>query len=228
MLRTNDAFLLSPEIRPRVLVVGPDSLARVGLAAILADDAGYTVVDQVAADPGLADSIEASAPDLVVWDLGREPARELEQVAALGGTGPPVVALVDDETVVHDALAAGVRGLLPRDATASILAASISAAVRGLVVLDPELARGAWRSRDALAPSDSGLGQAPPVEELTARELEVLQLLAEGLPNKTIGHRLHISEHTAKYHVNAILGKLGAQTRTEAVARAARLGLVVF
>jgi two-component system, NarL family, nitrate/nitrite response regulator NarL len=227
VLHTNDAFLSSPEIRPRVLVVGPDSLARAGLAAILADDAGYTLVGQVAADPGLGDSVDGSAPDVIVWDLGRDPIRELEQVAELRRPGPPVVALVDDETVVHDALAAGVRGLLPRDATAFMLAASIRAAAHGLVVLDPELAPGAWRPREALAPSDAGLRQAQP-EELTAREFEVLQLLAEGLPNKTIAHRLHISEHTAKYHVNAILGKLGAQTRTEAVARAARLGLVVF
>ena len=209
-------------------MVGPDPLARAGLAAILADEAGCAVVGQVAADPGLADSVDESAPDVVVWDLGRDPARELEQVAELRGAGPPVVALVGDDTAVHDALAAGVRGLLPRDAAASALAASISAAARGLVVLDPELAPGAWRPRDALVLSDSSPGQPPPVEELTARELEVLQLLAEGLPNKTIAHRLHISEHTAKYHVNAILGKLGAQTRTEAVARAARLGLVFF
>jgi DNA-binding NarL/FixJ family response regulator len=58
--------------------------------------------------------------------------------------------------------------------------------------------------------------------------LEVLQLLAEGLPNKTIAYRLGISEHTVKFHVNAILGKLGAQSRTEAVVRATRLGLILL
>ena len=65
-------------------------------------------------------------------------------------------------------------------------------------------------------------------EALTPRELEVLQLLAEGLSNKLIAARLGISEHTAKFHVNAILGKLGAQTRAEAVAQAARLGLLLL
>ncbi len=64
------------------------------------------------------------------------------------------------------------------------------------------------------------------IEELTPRELEVLRLLAEGLPNKTIAQRLDISEHTVKFHVNALLGKLGVASRTEAVVRATRLGLV--
>jgi two-component system nitrate/nitrite response regulator NarL len=67
-----------------------------------------------------------------------------------------------------------------------------------------------------------------PTEELTAREREVLQLLAEGLPNKAIAARLTISEHTVKFHVNAILTKLGVQSRTEAVVRAVRLGLIML
>ncbi|HZY06001.1 MAG TPA: response regulator transcription factor, partial [Anaeromyxobacteraceae bacterium] len=70
---------------------------------------------------------------------------------------------------------------------------------------------------------------APALDEpLTPRELEVLGLLAEGLPNKAIAARLGISEHTAKFHVNAILGKVGAESRSEAIVRAARLGLVVL
>jgi two-component system, NarL family, nitrate/nitrite response regulator NarL len=227
VLSTDDASFASAGTGPRVLVVGPDPLARAGLAALLADDAGCTVIGQVAAGTGLAGSLDGPAPDVVVWDLGGDPARELEHMADLTGAGPPIVALVEDETAALDALAAGARGLLPRHGAASTLAAAVRAAARGLVVLDPDLAPGAWRERDAQAPAP-GPGPAAPVEELTPRELEVLQLLAEGLPNKTIAHRLRISEHTAKYHVNAILGKLGAQTRTEAVARAARLGLVLF
>ena len=64
--------------------------------------------------------------------------------------------------------------------------------------------------------------------DLTPRELEVLRLLAEGLPNKTVAHRLEISEHTVKFHVNSLLAKLGAQSRTDAVVRATRLGLVLI
>ncbi|MGH2536960.1 MAG: response regulator transcription factor, partial [Candidatus Promineifilaceae bacterium] len=68
--------------------------------------------------------------------------------------------------------------------------------------------------------------EEPPLEPLTPRELEVLGLLAEGLTNKAIALRLGISEHTVKFHLNAILSKLGAQSRTAAVVRATRLGLI--
>jgi DNA-binding NarL/FixJ family response regulator len=67
-----------------------------------------------------------------------------------------------------------------------------------------------------------------PSDPLTPREQEVLQLLAEGLPNKVIAQRLTISEHTVKFHINAILGKLGAQSRTDAVVRATRSGLLLL
>ena len=89
-----------------------------------------------------------------------------------------------------------------------------------MVVLDPNLAA-------AVLPE---IGRMPgrPMEELTPRELEVLRLLAEGLPNKTIAHRLDISEHTVKFHVNSILSKLGAHSRTEAVINATRLGLILL
>ncbi|HEY6006255.1 MAG TPA: LuxR C-terminal-related transcriptional regulator, partial [Anaeromyxobacter sp.] len=79
-------------------------------------------------------------------------------------------------------------------------------------------------ARDWLRPPDD----AAAVEGLTAREREVLALLAEGLANKAIAARLGISEHTAKFHVNAILGKLGAGSRAAAIVKAARLGLVVL
>src|SRR5262249_58818697 len=118
------------------------------------------------------------------------------------------------------ALAAGARGVLLRDTPADRLAAALEAAVRGLVVLDESLAEG-WLRRPAA-------GAAPLVEPLTPRELQVLELLAEGLSNKAIAGRLGISDHTAKFHVNAILGKLGVQSRTEALVQAARLGLIVL
>lgn len=195
---------------------------------MLADNAGYTVIGQVAAGVEGPGGDDGSTPDVVVWDLGRDPGTELDRIAELSDSGTPVVALVDDGMTGREALAAGARGLLPRHAPAPALAASVSAASRGLVVLDPHLAPGAWRARDGLSGGDDGLGPEILVEELTPRELEVLQLLAEGRPTKAIAHRLRISEHTAKDHVNTILGKLGAETRTEAVARAARLGMVLF
>lgn len=75
---------------------------------------------------------------------------------------------------------------------------------------------------------DDGHEDILPAEDLTPRELQVLQLLAEGLPNRAIAQRLRISEHTVKFHVMMILGKLGAHTRTEAVMRAVRRGLIAL
>jgi len=91
----------------------------------------------------------------------------------------------------------------------------------GLVALHPEALDALRRRGPARAASDSA-------EPLTARELEVLGMLAEGLGNKAIASRLAISSHTAKFHVAAIMGKLGARSRTEAVALAMRRGLVAI
>ncbi len=201
----------------RVLVVAPDALARAGLASLLAETPGYPVAGQMSADD--LPAVDASTADVIVWDLGWDPDQSLERLAGLRDTGVPVVVLVPDEASAGDALGAGARAVLPRTVDAPSLAASIAAAGRGLIVLDPEITAGAWRVRERT----SALA-----EELTAREQEVLQLLAEGLSNKAIAGRLGISDHTVKYHVNAILGKLGAQTRTEAVARAVRLGLILL
>ena len=99
-----------------------------------------------------------------------------------------------------------------------MLAAALVAVARGLSVLEGPLAS-EW-----LRPPDAPLA----AEGLTPREREVLALLAEGLANKAIAARLGISEHTAKFHVNAILGKLGVENRAEAIVRAARLGLVAL
>ena len=114
------------------------------------------------------------------------------------------------------ALAAGAKGVLTRLADGPRIASAVRSVLHGLLVLDQRLT--------PLMPLP-GITTTNAVE-LTPREREVLELLALGLPNKTIGTKLGISEHTVKFHVNSILGKLGAQSRTEAVARATRMGLV--
>jgi DNA-binding NarL/FixJ family response regulator len=143
-------------------------------------------------------------------------------LAELRETGLPVVALLPDEAHASEAWTAGARGLLLRQTDAEKLEAALLAVSQGLVTLDPSLTA-------AIMPTpDFAEHPPPPTEALTPRELEVLQLLAEGLPNKTIARRLDISDHTVKFHVNAILSKLGAQSRTDAVVRATRLGLILL
>ncbi len=109
----------------------------------------------------------------------------------------------------------GVHAILPRDAPAEQIVAALHAASAGLIAIPLEASA-------VLIPAAS----ASEVENLTPREMETLEMLAEGLSNKQIAARLQISEHTAKFHVNSILGKLGAGTRTEAVMRGLRSGLL--
>jgi DNA-binding NarL/FixJ family response regulator len=219
----------------RVLVVADDPLARAGLATLLAKQDGCTVVGQVAGGPDLDWAAELAIfnPDIVLWDLGWDSSPDASDPSLAGlesladalrdsGESPtsPLLALLPDESLAIQAWAAGVRGLLPRDASAERLVAALEGLSEGLVTLDPVVAT-------PLLPSDTHLDMTP-AEALTPRELEVLQLLAEGLANKAIALRLGISDHTVKFHVNAILGKLDAQSRTEAVVRATRLGLIIL
>ena len=208
----------SPPPAVRVLLLGDDPLARGGLAFLLAGEPGIAVVAQADAS-GAAAAAERDEPQAAVWDLGADALGWLERLGAFGEDGPPAVALLLDEEPAAAVLAAGARGLLFRDADAGRLAAALRALARGLLVFD-----------DALLPPLLRPAPAPQAQPdpLTPREHEVLQLLAQGLSNRRIAERLGISEHTAKFHVNSIVGKLGAQTRTDAAIRAARLGLVLL
>lgn len=203
----------------RVLIVGDNPLVRAGLAALLQGQPGVEVVGQAAMTelPGLLDVFRA---DVLTWAVGWDIDSAFEQVAALGEPSPPVLLLLNDESRAGEALAAGARGLLLQDADAETLIAALGALVQGLLVFQPDLLTQAL----PITPADP----LPPVDVLTPRELEVLALLAEGLPNKLIAVRLSISEHTVKFHVNALMNKLGVQSRTEAVVRATRLGLIVL
>jgi DNA-binding NarL/FixJ family response regulator len=126
----------------------------------------------------------------------------------------PVVLLGDDLSAAD--LRSPIRAVLPRKALAEQIAAAIHAAAAGLIAIP--------------AGEEIPLNRIPEqdgvVERLTARELDVLEMLAEGLSNKMIAYRLSMSEHTAKFHVNSILAKLRSGTRTEAVMRGVRLGLI--
>ena len=208
----------------QLLIVADDPLVRAGLALLLADLPGYQVTGQVGSD-GLADALEDPTDlvssfgraDVIIWDLGWEtPATLPDWPDTI-----PVVALLPDGDAAAEVWAAGIQGLLRRDHDAHTLLAAAQAAAHGLAVLDPSLAP------DLLPAAGPGT-KALPIEELTPRESEVLQLLAEGLTNKAIAQRLNVSDHTVKFHVNAILSKLNAQSRTEAVVRATRLGLILL
>jgi two-component system nitrate/nitrite response regulator NarL len=220
----------------RLLIIADDPLVRAGLITLLANQSSLTVVGRIAIEADLSAQLEVYQPDIVVFDLGWDPhfspaqARpgsdatssptSLESLAELRETNLPVIALLPDETYASEAWSAGAHGLLLRTADAEKLQAALLAVSQGLVALDPGLTTAVLPTPEADSPRLA--------EALTPRELEVLQLLAEGLPNKAIARRLDISDHTVKFHVNAILSKLAAQSRTDAVVRATRLGLILL
>jgi DNA-binding NarL/FixJ family response regulator len=209
----------------RVVIVASDGLTRAGLAAILAAESGLITVGQVDPREGLDTLAQVFHPDVILWDIGYAAEADLDTLAAYvdrDSTEPaiPVLALLADGDAVAAAWNAGVRALVPRRSPASTLIAALHAAAAGLVVIDLDAA---GRVVAPAAPLGTALA-----ENLTTREREVLQLLAQGLPNKTIARELGISEHTVKFHVNAILAKLGAQSRTEAVVLASRAGLILL
>jgi DNA-binding NarL/FixJ family response regulator len=208
-----------------VAVVANDPLTRAGLATLLAAEPGCDIVAQMSLTDWLADLQSAEAVsdwpqaqlDGVVWDAG------WELPVALPDEEPfplPVVALLPDETAVPHLWSLGIRAMLRRDAPAASIVAAMQAALHSVAALDPDFVT-------AVLPDAAILPDTlPEFTELTPRESEVLYLLAEGLTNKAIAQRLEISDHTVKFHVNAILGKLNAQSRTEAVVQATRLGLL--
>ncbi|HEU5347521.1 MAG TPA: response regulator transcription factor [Ktedonobacterales bacterium] len=239
-----------------VYVVASYPTVRAGLASLVGALPGWRVAGQSApdslampaigsADPGSDRGVTLpQPPEVVLADLDDETdatvvAGWLDALRPTAG----VVALTVEPQGRRDgrsasaallnelAHVAGERGLafgaLRRDATPEEIAAALGAVAGGLITLDRRIASLLLQSSaSVVAPAPERL--TGPEEPLTARELDVLQLLAQGLPNKIIATRLHITEHTAKFHVSSILMKLGAASRTEAVTTAARRGLLML
>jgi DNA-binding NarL/FixJ family response regulator len=196
------------------MISAQDPLVRSTLASRLGSRPELAVVAQAGT---AAEARQAATPalDVILWDIGPS-----GQVGGwnLDRRAPPVLALVADGEAASSALAEGAQGVLFRERDVDALAPAILAVAQGVCVVEPELL-------EELRPS----APSPKLrEQLTPREHEVLGLLALGMSNKTIAERLAISEHTAKFHVNSVLQKLGVDRRTEAVVRAVRLGLVVL
>lgn len=200
-----------------VLIVAADPLVRDGLAARLEDRPELSIVGRTGPEDA---ALFASQARVVLWDLGATPEPDLDPLLELTASAVPVVVLAGRPEPAAAALRAGARGVLGRTADADTLVLGLLAAAGGLSVLDPELLPTAGVLRPA--------GPGEPPEALTPRELEVLDLVADGLSNKEIARRLGISEHTVKFHVNTIMSKLGARSRTEAAVIAARLGLIAI
>jgi DNA-binding NarL/FixJ family response regulator len=200
----------------RVSIVAALPSVRLGLAEMLTAH-GHTLV-------GIEDE---PAPDGTVWLLDEPNAPALDALTAqrYSDAARAAVVLSDEPGMAAQLARAGLRGwaCLARDADPEQLDLAVRAAEAGLVLLDLPVATTSLTQPAAVALAGGGAA-----EPLTARELQVLQLVAQGLPNKGIARRLGISENTAKFHVASLCGKLGASSRTEAVTLAARRGLILL
>lgn len=208
---------LDPDAPLRVCVLADDAIARAGLTGLLAESG--LLVESARLTVDLDGALAEHGADVLLLDAGADPSRASAWLDTLRATTAPAVVLLVDATRLEDVFAAGILGALAREAPPAAVRAALGSAAQGLVVMDPGFHRG------RAAPAGERRS-AEPMDSLTPREVEVLALLATGMPNKLIAHHLGISEHTAKFHVTAVMGKLGAQSRTDAVIRAARRGMV--
>jgi two-component system, NarL family, response regulator YdfI len=211
-------------------------MERAGLESLVSRDPTLTVVGHAGRnDAGaqtLSHQVEALDPDVVVVALPESEDESLDTALesltrSLAETRAAIV-LLSDARQASEALRYGVRALLPRGASAAVLAAAVSAAAAGLVVLPADVAASLTFEDAAPMRASPKAERDDDGQDLTTRETEVLRMLAEGLGNKQIAARLGISEHTVKFHVASIFAKLHASTRTEAVMLGARRGLVVI
>jgi DNA-binding NarL/FixJ family response regulator len=204
-----------------VLAVAATRTARARLEALLAGARGARAVSAV---PGLAlaQQIEDARPDVLLVDLDGAGLGQLLGELARLPAAPAVVALGSAEGGALAALLRrGVRGYLPRGTARADVVAAVEAAAAGLVALAPEAAA-SLGDRQTPARLRAVEGQ----REITARELEILGLLADGLHNRAIAARLGISAHTVKFHLGALFAKLEVGTRAEAVTAGIRRGLI--
>lgn len=208
----------------RVVVADDHPVFRDGLVMVLRER-GIEVVAEVADGQGALNAAAARNPDVVLMDLTMPGLGGIEATRRLAAGHPAIAVLVltmsEDDDSLFAALRAGARGYLLKEAAADDIARAVVTVARGETVLG---ARVSGRVLDAVR---GGLlpGAPAPFPRLTEREREVLELVARGYQNARIAHHLGLSEKTVRNHISAILAKLPAVTRAEAVALARDEGL---
>lgn len=210
----------------RVLLVDDEELIRTGLQMILDAEDDIEVVGSAADGIDAVKAVRRLDPDVVLMDIrmprmdGLEATRQI--IAAAPGCRVVILTTFDADEHVYDALEAGASGFLLKDAAASQLVHAVRVAVTGNALLAPSVTRRLIAEFTRSRPRKD----LPLPGTLTAREWEVLGLLAEGLSNAEIAERLVIGDSTVKTHVARVLVKLGVRDRMQAVVLAYRSGLV--
>ena len=207
---------MKKEVKIRILVADDHFIVRMGLVSLISTESDMEVVAEAADGAQVVDLFGKCKPDLVLMDL-RMPVKDgIQATTEIRSQHPNARVLVlttfDGDTDIHKALQAGAQGYVLKNSTGEKLIPAMRAVIAGQRWIPTEVA--------------SRLASRKLFEELTSRELQVLQLLAKGLANKQIGDVLSITEHTVKDHLKSILGKLHVADRTEAVTAAIQRGII--
>lgn len=214
----------------RVFVVAASPVVRAGLSAVVATSSKLTVVGTASDLDALTREFEQLQPDVLLLDVsGHFQELVWEKLLSSQQQPYPAIVVLTDELDSLDLEAAlragGVRSILPSSSTESEIVAAVEAIALGLVVLHSDTIEFLLPLKES---SVRDKQTTNPVQALTPREIEVLQMLGSGLSNKAIAKRLNISDHTVKFHVSSIFQKLSVSTRTEAVTVGVRLGLIML
>lgn len=211
----------------RVLVVDDQELVRAGLRHVLRSSAGFAVVAEGSSGEDALALVASHDVDVVVMDVRMRGIDGVTATARLrsGPQPPPVLILTtfDDDTVIAEALRAGAAGFVLKDAPGEELQQAVRAVAEGEGWLDPAVTQ---RVLAAFRQPSAGREQRSAAADLTARELDVLQLVGRGRSNGEIAEELFISEGTVKTHLSHIFDKIGVRDRAAAVVYAFDTGLV--
>ncbi len=214
----------------RVLVVDDQELVRSGFCVILGAADGITVVGEAADGEAAVTQAAAHDPDVVLMDVRMPGMDGLAATRLITGSrpNPPKVVMLttfDLDDYVYEALRAGASGFLLKDSPRADLIAAVRAAARGDALLAPSVTR---RLIEAFARRPASTSPSPSrLATLTARERDVLLLLARGYSNSEIAAALFVSEATVKTHVGNLLAKFGLRDRVQAVILAYETGMIV-
>ena len=217
-------------MKTRLMIVDDHEVVRMGLRAALEVEADFTVVAEASSGKEAVEKARAHRPDIALMDVRMDGGTDgIEACRAIRSELPETKVLMltsfaEEETVVA-AVLAGAAGYVLKNVARARLLEALRSVARGESMLDSHVMKGVLDKLIAAHPPGAHGARSDDTGDLTAREREVLSLIAEGATNKEIAAKLVVSENTARNHVSHILSKLGFSRRSEAAAYAAKKGL---
>lgn len=212
-----------------LMLVDDQRLMRDGLRTLLELEPDLEVVSEAENGQQALDMYAADQPDVTLMDIRMPVMDGVKATRQLLANWPDALIIIlttfDDDRYVFEGLRAGALGYLLKDVSGAELAQAIRTVKAGGALMEPSVARKMVAEFARISPSQ-GLGINKLVEPLTKRELDILQLLGQGLTNKEIARQAHLAEGTVKNYVSGVLAKIGVNDRTQAVLKAKELGLI--